>query len=292
LSSTIAANSAAGPGGIVEGGNINPDPGVRIANSIVSAGQGPPGSANCGEKLESLGFNLESANECGFAAVGDKVNTDPLLGPLQDNGGPAPTMAPAANSPAVDQGSAFGLTSDERGAPRPTDFASAPNSTAPGADSSDIGAVELQNPTPTVVPAVPPLVKHLNLFPPDFDTAIFVPPKTLYLRLKCPARFKPGCIGKAVAVTSRDHCTGRHGRPRCQHGQPMTTSVSAAQKANRWKVAKLIVKPKYRALVSKMANQPNKKLLIVRQLVHSKRFKHGAPQAVFHIYRVRTATSP
>ena len=41
-----------------------------------------------------------------------------------------------------------------------------------------------------------------------------------------------------------------------------------------------------------MATQPNKKLLIVRQLIHSTRFKHGAPQSVFHIYRVRTASSP
>ena len=29
-------------------------------------------------------------------------NTDPLLGPLADNGGPTPTMAPAPASPAVD----------------------------------------------------------------------------------------------------------------------------------------------------------------------------------------------
>jgi hypothetical protein len=40
-----------------------------------------------------------------------------------------------------------------------------------------------------------------------------------------------------------------------------------------------------------MATQPDKKLLIVHQLIHSKLFKNGQPQSVFHIYRVRTATS-
>jgi hypothetical protein len=144
VSSTIAGNSVDAPGGIVEGGNIDPDPGVKIANSIISGGQGPPGTANCAVKLESQGFNIESANECGLGAAGDKVNTDPLLGPLQDNGGPSPTMLPAANSPAVDQGAAFGLPSDERGVIRPIDFPTIPNSAAPGADGSDIGAAELQ----------------------------------------------------------------------------------------------------------------------------------------------------
>jgi len=142
VSSTIAGNAVDAPGGIVEGGNIEPDPGVKIANSIISGGQGPAGTANCAEKLESQGFNIESANECGFGAAGDKVNTDPQLGPLQNNGGPAPTMAPAFSSPAVDQGTAQGLASDERGIGRPIDFPTIPN--AAGGDGSDIGAVELQ----------------------------------------------------------------------------------------------------------------------------------------------------
>ena len=72
--------------------------------------------------------------------------------------------------------------------------------------------------------------------------------------------------------------------------QTTTSSVSAKQKPNKWKVAKLIVKPKYQGQVAKMATQPNKKLLTVRQLIHSTRFKHGAAQSVFHIYRVRTAS--
>jgi hypothetical protein len=143
ISATIAGNSADAAGGIVEGGNIEPDPGTKIANSIVSGGSGGS-TGDCAEKLESLGFNLESADQCGFTAGGDQVNKDPLLGPLQNNGGPAPTMVPAANSPAVDQGAPFGLTTDERGVVRPIDFPTIPNSAAAGANGSDVGAAELQ----------------------------------------------------------------------------------------------------------------------------------------------------
>jgi hypothetical protein len=277
VGATLVGNSVDAPGGVPEGGNLFASPGMKIADSIVSGGTGPAGSENCASKLESQGFNLESANQCGFTAVGDQVNADPLLGALQDNGGPAPTMLPAANSPAVDHGSAFGLTADERGLLRPVDLVAAPNSSAVGADGSDVGAVEVQAPASVVIPARPHAT--LNTTPPDFDTAIFVPPSTLYLRLKCPARFKPTCLGNAAGATSR------------KHGKATTSSVSAKQKPTKWKVAKLTVKPKYQAQVAKMATQPNKKLLIVRQLVHSTRFKHGAPQSVFHIYRVRTASS-
>jgi hypothetical protein len=53
-------------------------------------------------------------------------------------------MVPAGTSPAVDQGSAFGLTTDQRDMARPIELAGVPNSGAAGADGSDIGAVELQ----------------------------------------------------------------------------------------------------------------------------------------------------
>lgn len=144
LSATVVGNSVNAPGGIAEAGNIDRDPGGKIANSIVAGGQGPPGEENCDDPLESQGFNLESSDQCGFHAAGDQINKDPLLGPLQDNGGGIATMLPAANSPAVDQGAASGLGSDERGVVRPIDFPTIPNSVAPGADGSDIGAAELQ----------------------------------------------------------------------------------------------------------------------------------------------------
>jgi hypothetical protein len=44
---------------------------------------------------------------------------DPLLGPLQDHGGPTPTIATASGSPARGSGSsAYGGDADQRGLPR------------------------------------------------------------------------------------------------------------------------------------------------------------------------------
>jgi hypothetical protein len=59
---------------------------------------------------------------------------------LASNGGPTQTELPAASSPVIDKGNAFGLTTDQRGVQRPIDFPAIPNA----ADGADIGAVELQ----------------------------------------------------------------------------------------------------------------------------------------------------
>ncbi len=84
---------------------------------------------------------------------------DPLLGSLQDNGGQTDTEAPAPTSPAVDKGKAFDLITDQRDLPRPFDMPSVANSSAAGADGSDIGAVELQGQaaTPPASSVPPPL---------------------------------------------------------------------------------------------------------------------------------------
>jgi hypothetical protein len=80
------------------------------------------------------------------------VDKDPQLGPLADNGGPPQTMLPASTSPAINKGSAFGLSTDQRGLSRPILFPGVANSAAAGADGSDIGAVELQL-SPPVTPS-------------------------------------------------------------------------------------------------------------------------------------------
>jgi hypothetical protein len=146
---TLGANSVVGSES--EGGNLfwTGPSSPTFRDTIISGGVGPPGSQNCEAEAVSLGFNLEGRDQCGFGAAGDIVDTDPQLGPLQDNGGPTATMALATTSPAVDRGAAFGLATDQRGLPRPFDFSSAPNSSAAGADGSDIGAFELQPPATT-----------------------------------------------------------------------------------------------------------------------------------------------
>src|SRR5262249_40095581 len=80
-----------------------------------------------------------------LAAMGDQINTDPMLGPLQDNGGPTFTHALLTGSPAIDAGKNFtAATMDERGPGfvRTSDNPSVGN--ANGGDGTDIGAYEVQ----------------------------------------------------------------------------------------------------------------------------------------------------
>ncbi len=143
VGSTIAANGVHAPS--AEAGNLLAVKEVSFADTIVAGGVGPAGTENClAVETASLGFNIDSADQCGFHSPGDRVNTDPLLGPLAFNGGPTQTIAPALGSPAIDQGAAFGLTTDQRGIVRPIDLPSIPNPAVPGADGSDIGAYERQ----------------------------------------------------------------------------------------------------------------------------------------------------
>jgi len=71
------------------------------------------------------------------------INADPLLGPLQDNGGPTPTMALGAGSVAIDAVPAGNLAcpaTDQRGVFRPQ------------GPSCDIGAFERYAPTISTTP--------------------------------------------------------------------------------------------------------------------------------------------
>src|SRR5205807_9796984 len=68
---------------------------------------------------------------------------DPLLEVLFDNGGFTRTHALKNLSPALETGNSFGLTTDQRGFPRPVNSDSAPPPST--GDDSDIGAFERQN---------------------------------------------------------------------------------------------------------------------------------------------------
>jgi uncharacterized repeat protein (TIGR01451 family) len=115
---TFASNTANGPD---TGGNIfNDEAQLSLRNSVVAYSETDGNCFNSNGFLNSLGHNLESANTCGFSAAGDIVNTNPLLGPLQDNGGATFTQALLPGSPAIDAGSnAFCPATDQRGLPRP-----------------------------------------------------------------------------------------------------------------------------------------------------------------------------
>jgi hypothetical protein len=146
-SSTLASNSSA------FFSNLQAAAVTRtIKNSIISTPLG--GGANCSATSTSLGFNLESANTCGFNQATDKPNTDPLLAGLSPNGGPTQTMALPPGSPAIDAGhSSTGETADQRNLTRPVDRCATAN--APGSDGTDIGAFELQETAPTSASQTP-----------------------------------------------------------------------------------------------------------------------------------------
>jgi hypothetical protein len=107
---------------------------VQALNSIFQhAGSVANIQAVSGGMFSSLGHNLSDEPDGGdlgtgpggfFGGSGDKRNTNPLLGPLSDNGGLPFTYAIPANSPALEAGDdavlnfPYGLTTDERGALR------------------------------------------------------------------------------------------------------------------------------------------------------------------------------
>lgn len=96
INSTISGNRAASGAGIAGSGGD-----ADVANSIVFGNTGFDGTpADCADPFTSRGGNVIGApGEC-VLDPGD-VSTDPLLGPLADNGGPTETMAIDAGSPAI-----------------------------------------------------------------------------------------------------------------------------------------------------------------------------------------------
>jgi CSLREA domain-containing protein len=139
---TMVNNTAGGSGGGISSAGT-----LTVSNSIIALNTAPTGRniANVGAgTVTSDGYNLSDDNGSGFlVAAGDQINTDPILGPLKDNGGATPTRAPLSNSPAIDHGQDIGATGhDQRGGVRSVIYDA--SITPPvGGDRSDIGAVEL-----------------------------------------------------------------------------------------------------------------------------------------------------
>jgi hypothetical protein len=65
----------------------------------------------------SLGHNLDSDGTCNLTELTDLPNTDPMLGPLQDNGGPTWTHALLPGSPAINAIPVADCTYDDDGDP-------------------------------------------------------------------------------------------------------------------------------------------------------------------------------
>jgi len=118
--STISGNAAKSGGGIYN----YPGYDVTLQNSTVANSST---GGNCEGTMTSNGYNVSSDGSCNFNGADDLNNTDPMLGPLRNNGGPTQTQALLSGSPAIDAGNPSGcrdgngnlLKTDQRGQPRP-----------------------------------------------------------------------------------------------------------------------------------------------------------------------------
>jgi hypothetical protein len=103
---TLAGNSASLFGGAiynVRGGVA--DVTTRLTGTIFKTGASGENIYNSGGTVTSLGFNISSDDGSGFlVGPGDQIETEPMLGSLQDNGGPTLTHALLPGSPAIDTG--------------------------------------------------------------------------------------------------------------------------------------------------------------------------------------------
>ncbi len=128
INTTVTGNSAGSGGGVsnyLDAANASAM--VNSANTIVAGNTAPTGG-NCGAEggtFTSLGYNIENTDTCGFNHSTDQTNTDPLLGPLANNGGPTETHALLTGSPAIGAASSAVCAAapvsgiDQRGISRP-----------------------------------------------------------------------------------------------------------------------------------------------------------------------------
>ncbi len=121
---TLSDNSSRYGGGVYSYGNT-----LSINNSIIANSLN---GGDCYGTVVDNGYNIVEDNSCGFTG-----NSDPMLGPLQDNGGATFTQALLSGSPAIDAGNTI-LATDQRGISRPQGL------------SDDIGAFELVFPQQTL----------------------------------------------------------------------------------------------------------------------------------------------
>lgn len=140
-------------GGLFAGGTATFDIGSTIiagntapVRTEIGIASGAPVSAGFNLIGNSVGDAADTQTPITYQPT-DILDTNPQLGGLSSNGGPTPTHALLTSplSPAIDQGSAFGSSFEQRGLSRTYDFTAIGN--AAGGDGTDIGAFEIQAPT-------------------------------------------------------------------------------------------------------------------------------------------------
>lgn len=142
VNSTLSDNYSY-PNGLNSGGNIrNIGAGdVRIGNSILKS-DSTDATVNNSARIVSVGYNICSDGGGGvFTGRGDRINTDPAIGPLQNNGGLTLTHGLIPGSPAIDAG-------DPNFIPPPFFDQRGPGYNRVYNGLLDIGSIEQQPPPP------------------------------------------------------------------------------------------------------------------------------------------------
>jgi CSLREA domain-containing protein len=113
INNTFTANQGTGSiGGIA----ISIDQ-LTLSNNIIAGNVGGDCSLTASIVTD---HNLDSDNTCHLTGPGDLPGTNPLLGPLANNGGPTDTHALLTGSPAIDAGNNSTCpATDQRGVTRP-----------------------------------------------------------------------------------------------------------------------------------------------------------------------------
>ena len=146
--STLSNNS-----GMTAGAIVNRLGTLDIESTILNSGELGPNISNDSGTVTSHGYNLSSDDGGGVLnGPGDQINTNPVLGPLQNNGGPTFTHELLPSSPAIDAG-------DPNFTPPP--FFDQRGQGFPRVVNGriDIGSFEVQSggtPTPTSTPTTTP----------------------------------------------------------------------------------------------------------------------------------------
>ena len=129
VATTVTGSTFSGNASILGGDSFTLGPQFSVSRSIVE---------NCDTPVISTGDNIGKDSSCfpSSTALNDRVNLDPGLVALADNGGPTKTMALLSGSPAIDQVIVNAATcsgTDQRGVARPLGV------------RCDIGAFELDS---------------------------------------------------------------------------------------------------------------------------------------------------
>lgn len=152
--STITDNQtteagSGGAGGVYRNGGT-----VTVRNTIIAANRNNATMPDVAGAFASSGYNLigNLGTATGFTGTADQTgvsNANAGLAPLGNYGGQTPTHALQLSSFAIDKGTNFGSTTDQRGLARTFDDPSKPN--AASGNGTDIGAYERQIATAAAV---------------------------------------------------------------------------------------------------------------------------------------------